>query len=74
MPEPDHNDGTLKCVYEQYDDMGNVIYPDNEDHLQMKVHYVLEPREETLTMPAVKVPKYLINISECHLMRTFLIS
>jgi hypothetical protein len=54
-PLPEHNEAKLSCLYEQYDSQGNEMFPSNEKHVQLSVHYVLEPYIEMKTLPQAKV-------------------
>lgn len=53
-PVVEHEGKRLYCVYEQFDERGNLLYTD-EDHVTLSVYYLMEPEEEAVIIPPITV-------------------
>ena len=62
IPEPKYNEAKLYCAYEQFDDESkNLLYENNDQHVQLSVTYVSDPYEKMVNISQVQVSKHLEN-------------
>ena len=61
IPEPKYNEAKLYCAYEQFDESKNLLYEENDQHVQLSVTYVLDPYENMVNISQIRVSKHYIT-------------
>ena len=55
VPKPLDNEDKLFCVYQQFDHNDQLLYNNNDAHVELSITYALEPYEDLKEISQVQV-------------------